>query len=231
MTAVRSCRVCGCIETRACVDSRGPCWWIGPDLCSHCAPVTIVSGLGRCGSSLVMSMLAAAGVPTLGAAPDFEDDACLKREISAELLQKHRGGAVKILVPHHHTWAAGLEARVITLRRDWTQQARSILKFGHIMADGPAPNRADVRKIIPSLERDEALAAHEWNKRNIPVTTISFELLIRDPVSAAIQIAKATDLPAEAVPLMVAKVQQRPSECLPDMAIELAAIAAAAAAR
>jgi len=36
MSAVRTCRVCGCTQARACVDERGPCWWAGPDLCSHC---------------------------------------------------------------------------------------------------------------------------------------------------------------------------------------------------
>lgn len=33
---VRSCRECGCTWTNACVDARGPCWWVGKDLCSHC---------------------------------------------------------------------------------------------------------------------------------------------------------------------------------------------------
>lgn len=32
------CRVCGCWEFDACCDDeRGPCWWVEPDLCSHCA--------------------------------------------------------------------------------------------------------------------------------------------------------------------------------------------------
>jgi hypothetical protein len=33
----RACRVCGCTQNQACVDDRGPCWWVGKDLCSHCA--------------------------------------------------------------------------------------------------------------------------------------------------------------------------------------------------
>lgn len=31
---VRSCRVCGCTDARAC---PGGCWWVGPRLCSSCA--------------------------------------------------------------------------------------------------------------------------------------------------------------------------------------------------
>ena len=33
----RTCRTCGCTDTHACVDDRGPCWWAEADLCSHCA--------------------------------------------------------------------------------------------------------------------------------------------------------------------------------------------------
>lgn len=30
------CVRCGCHEHYACVDERGPCWWVRPGLCSHC---------------------------------------------------------------------------------------------------------------------------------------------------------------------------------------------------
>lgn len=31
------CRVCGCTEITPCLDAAGnSCWWIEPDLCSHC---------------------------------------------------------------------------------------------------------------------------------------------------------------------------------------------------
>lgn len=33
-----TCRVCGCWEYAACWDDDcGACWWVEPDLCSHCA--------------------------------------------------------------------------------------------------------------------------------------------------------------------------------------------------
>lgn len=32
-----SCHHCGCTDMQACVDERGPCWWVEPGLCSHCA--------------------------------------------------------------------------------------------------------------------------------------------------------------------------------------------------
>lgn len=36
-TGARICLVCGCGENSPCVDDRGPCWWVGAGLCSHCA--------------------------------------------------------------------------------------------------------------------------------------------------------------------------------------------------
>lgn len=39
-----ACRVCGCTDDHACIDDVvGPCWWVEPDLCSHCAEPAIVA--------------------------------------------------------------------------------------------------------------------------------------------------------------------------------------------
>lgn len=36
------CRICGCWEMAACWDDQiGACWWVEPDLCSHCRNVAI----------------------------------------------------------------------------------------------------------------------------------------------------------------------------------------------
>jgi hypothetical protein len=44
----RACRVCGCTPAQACVDpEHGPCWWLAPDLCSHCGEPAIVLGQYR----------------------------------------------------------------------------------------------------------------------------------------------------------------------------------------
>lgn len=34
---VRTCRVCGCTDERACMTIEGPCYWVAEDLCSACA--------------------------------------------------------------------------------------------------------------------------------------------------------------------------------------------------
>ncbi len=43
--AEQRCRVCGCSQDHACIDDEhGPCWWVEPDLCSHCGEPAIVAG-------------------------------------------------------------------------------------------------------------------------------------------------------------------------------------------
>lgn len=32
----RRCQVCGCTEDKACRTGDGPCFWVGPTLCSAC---------------------------------------------------------------------------------------------------------------------------------------------------------------------------------------------------
>ena len=36
-TEERTCRVCGCTDSHACMTDNGPCDWVEPDLCSACA--------------------------------------------------------------------------------------------------------------------------------------------------------------------------------------------------
>lgn len=187
-------------------------------------PVTIVTGMGRCGSSLVMAMLAAGGMPVLGNAPDYEDDACGARDIPAELLEANRGRAVKILAAHHHTFPPVMDARIITLRRDATQQARSQMKLLWHMNRGPAPNRAGVRAVATSIVSDEARCDRIWLLTRLPWMALRFEHILAHPLGAAMQLATFCGLSVDAVPAMAAVVLMRGPECLPDMSIEAAGI-------
>lgn len=37
IAGTRFCRECGCTDFDACVHAEhGACWWVEPDLCSHC---------------------------------------------------------------------------------------------------------------------------------------------------------------------------------------------------
>ncbi len=54
-----ACAVCGCTETRACGDDlRGPCWWVGERLCSHCAQPDARRGLALVAASQLSEVVA-----------------------------------------------------------------------------------------------------------------------------------------------------------------------------
>lgn len=41
-----TCRICNCTDEAACFShDYGTCWWVEPDLCSHCAEPAIVAEL------------------------------------------------------------------------------------------------------------------------------------------------------------------------------------------
>ena len=90
--------------------------------------ITIVSGFGRCGSSLVMQMLEAGGMPCSGEYPAFEDEAgnlLLADMLSLDYMQTLEGKAVKLLDPHRGKIPKGPEYHVLGCSRDYGEQARS----------------------------------------------------------------------------------------------------------
>ena len=107
-------------------------------------PITIVAGMGRCGTSLVMKMLAAAGMPTPGAGPPGYEridirDAIGRRDYT--WCPDLAGGALKILGPYLYpppppeVWPC----RIIYLQRNLEDQARSWLEYRLRMAKRPNP--------------------------------------------------------------------------------------------
>ena len=62
--------------------------------------IILVVGFGRCGSSLCMQMLNAAGVDCLGEAPHYEDPRTVIKRLSQNWLYLQDGKAVKVLDFH-----------------------------------------------------------------------------------------------------------------------------------
>lgn len=58
---VRSCRICGCTELRACPDG---CWWVGDRLCSACLPTVeaTLAALRQISDAAKLSMIAGRAV-------------------------------------------------------------------------------------------------------------------------------------------------------------------------
>jgi hypothetical protein len=52
-----TCRQCGCTDNQACIDDwLGPCWWVEPDLCSHCEMGLDCDHAGRAERELIDAM-------------------------------------------------------------------------------------------------------------------------------------------------------------------------------
>lgn len=170
-----------------------------------CAGPIIVSGFGRCGSSLVMQMLHAGGIRCTGDYPAFENAAAIAAP----------GVATKILDPHRNPLPPG--ASIIWLDRDRAEQAKSHAKFNRLLL-GLIAGREERRRIEASFSRDRHRAMAAFSGR--PMLRLQFEEVLRDPAAAAAQLAaflgRAFDQGAAAK-----QVLPRGPACAPDLAIEL----------
>lgn len=149
----------------------------------------IVAGLGRCGTSLAMQMLAAGGMDCLGRFPDFEVEQAQIGNLSASWLASQRG-AVKLLDLHrlpidavaHHGNA------ILWLDRNIGEQAKSQAKFLRHMAGLPV-NRQKARALRGSVRADTETCHRLLAKLPVPVLRLSFEELIDEPDRTAGTIA------------------------------------------
>lgn len=179
-------------------------------------PTIVVAGLGRCGSSLTMQMLAAGGIPCVGQFPAFEDDR-VKHQVTREAIESWRGLAVKILDPHR----VGLpgDVRVIWCARDPVQQARSHAKFAAATA-GLRYTRDQRRRLEASLVRDTRTCLRLIAPR--PALVLGFQQLVLEPAKTARRIAEfIAGMPFD--PIKAAEVvRPRAPQCAPDLSMELA---------
>jgi len=174
----------------------------------------IVAGLGRCGSSLVMQMLLAAGIPVTGENPAFEDERVNLPQAANLWDGEWRGKAVKVLDPHRCELPAH-GAKVIWVSRDERQQALSIAKFWHSVAGLPYPDRRQRRALESNLRRDRGVCTAIFLWKGLPLLALRFEDLLADPLRSASQIAAfvGTGDPET----MAAVVRPRKAECYPGL--------------
>lgn len=184
----------------------------------------LVCGLGRCGSSLMMQMLSAAGLQCAGTGPDFEPESM--QEHYFEGAPQIGDGwfasydAVKIINPHQLNWFRGFPAVVVWLDRDVTEQAKSGLKILEAMVAGVRRQPGAVEKMAALLEsqREQCIA----DLAGWPRIEVRFEDLVGAPAETASSIAAfladfgiVVDVEA-----MVSVVIPRGPECQPDIRIE-----------
>ena len=148
----------------------------------------VVAGFGRCGSSMMMAMLAAAGL-------DLHP--CSSRAYESDDVKTPRGwerirGAAKALHPFFPPpdTSPGPFA-FIWLDRDPREQAKSAAKFLRVF--GRPMTRADRRKLERSFLNDRGPSLRSL-REDYPdgsrVLVLSFEEVLANPRAAATQVAK-----------------------------------------
>ncbi len=181
--------------------------------------VILICGFGRCGSSLIMQMLKAAGIDVDGTPPYYETE----KAYDGQWVSEQRGRAVKILEPHRHdrNFPDG-DYRCIWLDRDHKQQALSHVKFHTekkgLIIENTRHARAEMRKFV---DHDRPIGT-KMCERLGPTLYLRFEDILEHPNNAAVRICGHCDIPMNKMFIMAGEVYPREPECRPTLDLELA---------
>lgn len=193
----------------------------------------VVCGLPRCGSSLTLQMLSAAGIRCNGLYPSFEvddtDEDCAIEPASLQLpepgetysanfVKKWRDGAFKLLDPHRIELPKGFKYRFIFLTRSRRQQAYSQFKMMRLLGiiDGHL-TQEDINHLRQDLAIDQKIGFQEISKHEGSILKVRFEDLISHPEMTADRLRWFLGLPIESVPIMAACVRPRSVTVYPGM--------------
>lgn len=185
------------------------------------APVLFVSGLGRCGTTMVMNMLAAGGMRCAGTPPIYEPPEVNHCTIATAWLARHALHAIKRLDPHQSPLEAPYPSETIWLDRNPREQARSQIKFVCMMTSLPRPNREARRQWERNLMRDRRRALDACGPS---IMRLSFEDILEAPSIYAQKIAdfvQAKGFGELHVNSMMSVVQRRSPQCAPNLDMEI----------
>jgi hypothetical protein len=163
--------------------------------------ITVVTGLPRSGTSLMMQMLAAGGIPPLTdnvRGPDesnprgyFEFEPVKRLRSDQSWLEQSRGHAVKIvhLLVRELPIDSRLQYRVILMRRNM----REILASQRVMLERQGKKSAD-ETLLAEGYRAQLRELERWlQHKQFATLTIDHGDLIRNPRGAAVKIDKFLD--------------------------------------
>lgn len=180
--------------------------------------ITIVTGCGRCGSTMVMRMLHKGGMDVVGNHIAYEDDRGSMVKKNDLWLAEAQGKAIKLLdlqlcnLPDEFTYQA------IFLKRDHRQQAKSIVKFAQQVAQMPIKS-SEWKRLSKDLPKDEMKSMEMLVNRGIQYQVMQFEEILKVPLYSATVLRGFLQLELDTVK-MAGVVMQRSPECSPDMSIE-----------
>lgn len=179
----------------------------------------IVSGVGRCGTSMVMAMLEAGGIKVLGKPPLYEQP--LDRHVARQLLKcgprafpMNGEEAAKILHPFLEHLDSRRAYRFIWLVRDPMEQAKSQAKYVHAMM-GQQSDRAALRKQagINMFQMVNGARELETFSEGSTCLKMRFERILAQPEHLAKDLAKYVGLDLFDAAVMWAVVRKREPEC------------------
>ena len=184
-----------------------------------------VAGFGRCGTSLVMAMLAAGGLPVVGTGQAFEDRRFSTAHVDHGWLAR-QSGILKWVDPIQTPVTRSWPAQTLWLDRDPVEQAKSQIKLAVACGVNCRGDEKTVAQVAATLtrKREEALRRAGWHG---PVTVLSFELLLSDPARAAGIMAEAFEefgvLDRDRA---IQAVRQRDAQCAAGLELDLALLKA-----
>lgn len=182
--------------------------------------ILIVAGFGRCGSTVMMNMLYSGGLKVIADNyASFEDMRTSDIKKDSKWLAEAQGKAIKILDLHRICLPGEFHYKIIWLKRNYKQQAKSIIKFSNLVTGLDLPARL-VKVYEKDLIRDEKIAFNIINNRKINGIVINFEDLLKNPVDQAGNINNFVGLGLD-IKKMASVVLKRTPECTPDMKIEI----------
>lgn len=174
----------------------------------------VVAGCGRCGSSLVMQMLAAGGVPTTGRFPAYED-ADLVHAFEASGVLPAR--AVKVLAPFvsaENITSAPPSTSWVWVRRSLDPLWRSQQKFAALIFGAELGRDKRAAALLrDQLMREDRNVPAAIQRAGRPLLVVSFEDVLADPAQQARRLARFSGLEGFDVDAAAGVVVERSPDC------------------
>lgn len=158
--------------------------------------VTVVSGVPRSGTSLLMQMLAAGGLPPLSDATRgadahnprgyFEYAPVRRLPRDASWLAAAEGRAVKVIHARVPALPPGPAYRVVLVRRD----LREVVASQDAMLGDAAPPGPDAGRLAAIFAEELAELERCCARRQIPLLELAYADVLRDPAGAAARLAR-----------------------------------------
>jgi hypothetical protein len=176
--------------------------------------ITVVTGLGRSGTTAMMRALHAGGMdPKCSNFDSYEwlaVNEVLHRD-PARFAAECEGKAVKVLDPQLHPIPPCGDLALIWMRRNFREQAKSIRKFWRVL-NGIQVSRREIPRVVKSLKSDTGsglFAAARVGR----VVEVRFEDLLMWPHTVCSDVVRHLGLPLD-VPAMAAEIDtDRSTDC------------------